>query len=77
MKPLIDEVGWIGLDAYSYYESDQDNDITNIVKLFDNAYDSTKKVAGGKPLWLTEIRWPSSGPKWNNGIPSVKNAKYF
>ncbi|KAF4513358.1 hypothetical protein G6O67_000636 [Ophiocordyceps sinensis] len=77
MKPLIDAVDWIGLDAYSYYTSDQDNDITNIVALFDESYSSTQRVSGGKPIWLTEIGWPSSGDKWNNGIPSIKNAKYF
>ncbi|KAM4057009.1 putative glucan endo-1,3-beta-glucosidase eglC [Hirsutella rhossiliensis] len=77
MKPLIDAVDWIGLDAYSYYMSDQNNDITNIVELFDNSLNSTQSVADGKPIWLTEIGWPSSGPKWNNGIPSIKNAKYF
>ncbi len=76
-KAVIDAVDWIGVDEYPYYESGKGNSIKNAGKLFDKAYDATKAVAGGKPVWVTETGWPVTGEKWDEAEPSVENAKYY
>lgn len=76
-KAVIDAVDFIGVDEYPYYESGKGNDIKNSGTLFDKAYNATLAVAAGKPVWVTETGWPSSGPNWDEGVPSVENAKYY
>ncbi|OAA58149.1 GPI-anchored cell wall beta-1,3-endoglucanase [Cordyceps fumosorosea ARSEF 2679] len=76
-KAVIDAVDWIGVDEYPYYENGKGNDIKNAGKLFDKAYDATKAVANGKPVWVTETGWPVTGEKWDEAEPSAENAKYY
>ncbi|RCI16485.1 hypothetical protein L249_3278 [Ophiocordyceps polyrhachis-furcata BCC 54312] len=81
-KAVIEAVDWIGLDAYAYYDDDMDNYVTNASDLLDMAVAATEKAikeatGSSRPIWLTEIGWPVSGPEWNKGVASVKNAKYF
>ncbi|KAJ4159987.1 uncharacterized protein LMH87_007922 [Akanthomyces muscarius] len=76
-KAVIDAVDWIGVDEYPYYESGKGNDIKNAGKLFDKAYDATRAVANGKPVWVTETGWPVTGEKWDEAEPSAENAKYY
>ncbi|OAR02085.1 hypothetical protein LLEC1_05912 [Akanthomyces lecanii] len=76
-KAVIDAVDWIGVDEYPYYESGKGNAIKNAGKLFDKAYDATRAVASGKPVWVTETGWPVTGEKWDEAEPSVENAKYY
>ncbi|PHH90997.1 hypothetical protein CDD83_2018 [Cordyceps sp. RAO-2017] len=77
-KALADTLDFVGLDAYAYYENDLDNTITNASALFDMSFNATRGTVGAdKPIWITEIGWPSSGPDWGKGVSSVKNAKYF
>ncbi|RDA89948.1 hypothetical protein CP533_0289 [Ophiocordyceps camponoti-saundersi (nom. inval.)] len=81
-KAVIQAVDWIGLDDYTYYHDDMDNYVTNASDILDKTVEAVEKAskdAAGtvKPIWLTEIGWPVSGPQRENGVPSVKNAKYF
>lgn len=76
-KAVIDAVDFIGVDEYPYYENGKNNVITNAGQLFDTAYDQAVAAAGGKPVWLTETGWPTTGPDWDLAVPSVENAKYY
>jgi glucan endo-1,3-beta-D-glucosidase len=53
-KAVIDAVDFIGNDLYAYYESTKNNTIENAAELFNEAYNATLAVAGGKPVWITE-----------------------
>jgi len=76
-KPVMDAIDWIGVDEYPYYENGKGNDIKNSGKLFDRAFDAVVGAANGKPVWLTETGWPSSGPEWDLAVSSKENAKYY
>lgn len=76
-KPVLDAIDFIGVDQYPYYETGKGNDISNSGQLFDKAYDATIEKANGKPVWVTETGWPSSGPDWDEAEAGVENAKYY
>lgn len=76
-KAVLDAVDWVGVDEYPYYENGKGNTIDNAGKLFDKAYDATIAAVGGKPVWVTETGWPYTGPDWDEGHPSVANAKQY
>ncbi|KAK1995711.1 glycoside hydrolase [Colletotrichum falcatum] len=76
-KPVLDAIDWIGVDEYPYYENGKGNDIKNAGTLFDKAYAATVATAAGKPVWVTETGWPVSGETWDQGVPSVANAKTY
>jgi glucan endo-1,3-beta-D-glucosidase len=76
-KVVIDAVDWVGVDEYPYYETGKGNDIKNSGKLFDRAFNAVAGAAGSKPIWVTETGWPATGDKWDQAVPSVKNAQYY
>ncbi|KFA49957.1 hypothetical protein S40293_01263 [Stachybotrys chartarum IBT 40293] len=76
-RAVIEAVDFIGVDEYPYYENDKGNDISNSGQLFDRAYQATLDAAGGKPVWVTETGWPTSGPDWDEAEASIRNAKYY
>lgn len=76
-QPVLDAVDWIGVDEYPYYENGKNNTIKNAGSLFDTAYAAAVAAAGGKPVWVTETGWPTTGPDWDLAVPSVENAKYY
>lgn len=76
-KAVIDALDWVGVDEYPYYEGGKGNDIKNSGQLFDRAFDAVKGAVGDKPIWVTETGWPSTGPDWDQAVPSVENAKYY
>lgn len=76
-KAVIDAVDWVGLDEYPFYETGKDNTIENAPKLFQTAYDAAKAAVGDKPMWITETGWPYKGKTWDQGVPSVENAKTY
>jgi len=76
-KPVMDAIDWIGVDEYPYYENGKGNGIKNSGKLFDRAFDAVVAAANGKAVWVTETGWPTSGPAWDQAIPSPENAKYY
>lgn len=74
---VIDAVDFVGVDEYPYYESGKGNAIEDAGSLFDRAYDATVAAVGGKPVWVTETGWPTTGPDWDLAVPSVENAKTY
>jgi glucan endo-1,3-beta-D-glucosidase len=76
-KAVLDAIDFIGVDEYPYYENGKGNSIKNSGSLFDTAYDATIAAANGKPVWVTETGWPTTGPNWDEAVPSVANAKYY
>lgn len=76
-KAVLDAVDWVGVDEYPYYEGGKNNTIENAPALFDRAYDATVAAVGGKPVWVTETGWPTTGKDWDLAHPSVDNAKYY
>lgn len=74
---VLNALDWIGVNSFPYYETGKGNDIKNAPHLFDRSYEATLGVANGKPVWVTETGWPSSGPDWDKAESSVENAKYF
>ncbi|KAH8901843.1 glycoside hydrolase [Coniochaeta sp. PMI_546] len=76
-KAVLDAIDWVGVDEYPYYEGGKNNTIKNAPALFDRAYDATVAAVGGKPVWVTETGWPTTGPDWDLAHPSVENAKYY
>lgn len=62
---------------YPYFQTTDTNNIENGGKLFFEAYDKVAEYAGGKPIWITEAGWPTSGKTSNLAIASVDNAETF
>lgn len=80
-KDVIDEVDFVGADIYPYYEDGKNvnmtNEIGNALPIWEFALNATEKAAGSKPVWITETGWPSTGPTWNQAVPSEANAKTY
>jgi glucan endo-1,3-beta-D-glucosidase len=74
---VIQAIDWLGVDAYPYYQSTMANSIDNGPQLFYDAFDATTSAAGGKPVWITEVGWPVSGPDSNEAVASLANAEKF
>ena len=68
---------FIGMDAYPYYESTKANSIGNANSTFWGDYDATTGTSNGKPVWITETGWPTSGPTSGQAVPSVDNAETY
>jgi glucan endo-1,3-beta-D-glucosidase len=78
IKPVVDAIDFLGTDAYPYYESTKgNNSIDHAKTLFDNDFSAAKAAAGGKPVWITETGWPTAGPNWGDGVPSLPNAQKY
>lgn len=77
-KPVLDAIDFLGTDAYPYFQSNKgNNSIENAVNLWTEALEASQAAANGKPVWITETGWPTSGETWGMGVPSVENAKRF
>lgn len=70
-------VDFIGLDEYPYYENTEANSVSNANSLFFEKYNAVQAVANGKPIWITETGWPTSGSTENQAVPSVDNAETY
>jgi glucan endo-1,3-beta-D-glucosidase len=77
VKGVIEASDFIAVHEYPYYENDKGNHINNAGELFDKAYETTLRVAGGKPVWVTETGWPYIGPDWDEAEATVKNAEKY
>jgi glucan endo-1,3-beta-D-glucosidase len=76
--PVLEAADFIGIDAYPFYEGNQpDNSISAAKGLWDAAMKAVEGTAAGKPVWITETGWPSSGANWSLAQPSVANAKLY
>ena len=76
-RAVVDACDWIGVDAYPYFETSEDNGIENANRLFTRAIDQTRAHVGGKPIWITETGWPSGGKTSGKAVPSPDNARKF
>ena len=76
-KAVVDACDWIGVDAYPYFETAEDNTIGNGKALFGRAVDQTRSHVGGKPIWITETGWPVSGKTSGRAVPSAENARAY
>ncbi|EXJ83847.1 hypothetical protein A1O1_07475 [Capronia coronata CBS 617.96] len=74
---VISNCDFLGLDEYPYYQTADDNPIGNAGDLFFEAYDKVANVAGGRPIWVTESGWPTSGPVSGEAVASVDNAETY
>ena len=54
-KTVIDKIDWIGADVYPYYSSGSPS------SLGDFTAGIAAIPAAGKPVWVTETGWPTSG----------------
>lgn len=72
---------FIGVDVYPYFQSDQDNHISNAGNLFWGAIAEAQKAvadAGSDAsVWVTETGWPVNGNAIGNAVPSVQNAATY
>ncbi|KIV99458.1 hypothetical protein, variant [Verruconis gallopava] len=68
---------FLGTDAYPYYETTNGNDISNALNLFNSALSQVNAVSQGKPVWVTETGWPTTGETLAQAVPSTENAKTY
>ncbi|KAI1332944.1 glycoside hydrolase family 17 protein [Xylariaceae sp. FL0255] len=74
---VIPAIDWIGFDGYPYWELTKSNAIGSAEELFYDGLNKTIKLAGSKPVWVTETGWPVTGEKQNLAVPSAANAKIY
>ncbi|KAJ4378787.1 hypothetical protein N0V86_005660 [Didymella sp. IMI 355093] len=74
---VIDNLDWIGMDAYPYFQGSFANSIGNGGDLFFDAYNQTVAATKGKPVWVTETGWPVSGETDGQAVPSADNARIY
>ncbi|KAF3003434.1 hypothetical protein E8E13_001754 [Curvularia kusanoi] len=77
-KAVIDEIDFVAVNAFPFYENDLDNRIENAGSLLNSALTATEGVAAGKDVWVTETGWAYTGPAFGAATASVDNAgKYW
>jgi glucan endo-1,3-beta-D-glucosidase len=76
-KAVIDEIDFLAVNAFPFYESELDNKIDNAGKLLSSAISATEGVAGGKDVWVTETGWAYSGPDFGAAKSTVDNAETY
>jgi glucan endo-1,3-beta-D-glucosidase len=77
-KAVIDNVDFLAVNAFPFYESEKDNQISNAGSLLSSAISATEGVAQGKDVWITETGWAYSGPAFGAAQATVDNAgKYW
>lgn len=76
-KAVIDEIDFLSVNAFPFYESEHDNSVSNGAALLNDAITATEGVAGGKDVWVTETGWAYSGPSFGAGVASVDNAESY
>lgn len=79
---VIAEVDFLGMNTFPYFQTTDNNDISNGKSLFQDAYSKTQAVAGGKSVIITETGWPVGGANAKGGVSgkalaSTANAKTY
>lgn len=74
---VAESVDWLGHNSFPYFEATLPNSIEESAGVFWNAYGNTESVSRGKPVWVTETGWPTTGPASNLAVPSVQNAQSY
>ncbi|KAJ4335272.1 hypothetical protein N0V95_008945 [Ascochyta clinopodiicola] len=73
-KAVIDEIDFLAVNAFPFYEAELDNKISNAGSLLNSALTATEGVAGGKDVWITETGWAYTGPAFGAADATVDNA---
>lgn len=73
-KAVIDNIDFVSVNAFPFYESEHDNSIGNAGALLSSAIEATEGVAGDKEVWVTETGWAYSGPAFGAADATVDNA---
>ena len=77
-KAVIDNIDFLAVNAFPFYESERDNQIDNAGSLLSSALSATEGVANGKDVWITETGWAYTGPAFGSADATVDNAgKYW
>jgi len=76
-KAVIDEVDFLAVNAFPFYEAERDNQISAAGGLLASALSATEGVSGGKDVWITETGWAYSGPSFGVAEASVDNAEKY
>ncbi|KAI1360015.1 glycoside hydrolase superfamily [Xylaria arbuscula] len=76
-RAVVDELDWIGMDAYPYFQHNMSNAIGQSKALFSDALERTRAAAAGKPVWITETGHPVSGNISGDSVASIENAEEF
>jgi glucan endo-1,3-beta-D-glucosidase len=74
---VVAAVDFLGMDAYPYYETENGNDISNALNLFNSALSQTEAAGQGKPVWVTETGWPTTGETLAQAVPNAANAETY
>ena len=77
MSGVASACDFIGMDAYPYYESTKANSIGKANITFWGDYQAIVGAVDGKPIWITETGWPTSGSTINEAVSSVDNAHTY
>jgi glucan endo-1,3-beta-D-glucosidase len=74
---VVSAVDWLGVDIYPYSTGIASNSIDNDSTIFQDAYTSISSLSSGKPIWVTETGWPTTGPLAGQAVPSISNTKKY
>lgn len=74
---VIDAIDWIGFDGYPYWESALPNSIDDAHERFYSGYNKTMALSNGKPVYVTETGWPTTGDDQNLAVASAENARKY
>ncbi|KAK2630330.1 hypothetical protein QTJ16_001150 [Diplocarpon rosae] len=74
---VIAEADFLGMNTFPYFQTKEQNSISNGAKLFNDAYDITLAAANGKPVLITETGWPVAGKTSGSSEPSPENARSY
>jgi len=77
IKPVIDALDWVGVDAYPYFQSTMANPIDAAPDLFWEAFENTQNAIGDKEIWITETGWPVAGKDMNLAKAGVEPAQQY
>lgn len=76
-KAVVDEIDFVSVNNFPFYQAEQDNKIENAAELMGSAIAATEGVAKGKDVWITETGWAYSGPSFGAAVSSVDNAATY
>ncbi|CZR58493.1 uncharacterized protein PAC_08385 [Phialocephala subalpina] len=80
-REVIRACDFIGTDIYPYFQTLQDNNVSNSYELFWNGVkqvqNAVTKAGSTASVWVTETGWPVNGATKNNAIPGTTEARTY
>jgi len=76
-KAVIDNVDFISVNAFPFYQQELDNTIEKAAGLLSDAITATEAVAGGKDVWVTETGWAYTGGNFGAAKSTNENARQY